>query len=179
MEKTILQVLEEAKEVEVLEEVNGMQVVSFADFGTKAYASVKNGEPGGVRHYNPDGSIACSATKYVAVNPDYLYSNRFKVEKTKNEKDKEVTELWVVIGQTSDDAFLCIQNQDGRIPLTRIPCYVFKKGFQNKIELIRREYVSDKVFANEFKDELDKESLQKLLPLLNSDANKTKKAMPI
>lgn len=167
----IFDVINEGKEAEVLGNSKGKELVDYADYHARTRALIDAGIEG-ERVYNPDGSIAKTKTLVTATNKNMMYLNRYKVTDDK--------EMYVVMGGIGDDdAFDCIQHQYDRVPFTKVPCFIFKRGNHNKLEYKGSTTVTDIDFANNFGGELDEETMKKLIELMRTNKVSNKKSMPI
>ena len=152
----ILDSLKRAEEIEPLYEQNGVKVVSFEDQRAAAQAEITEGVDLGNRTVNPDGTIARSRTKYAAINPDYLYMNRYK---------KIGTKLVLVTD------YRAIKEQSrGRVYLRQIPAYVISRNPDTK-ELVLDKVitVSDTEFIGEYTRQLSPAAMKQIIPLLQSE----------
>ena len=161
----ILESLKRAEEVKPLYEQNGIKVVSFEDQRAVAQAEIINDVDLGNRTVNPDGTIARSRTKYAAINPDYLYMNRYK---------KIGTKLVVVT-----DYRAIKEQSSGRIYTKQIKAFVFSrtdKGIKKDMMTL----VEDKDFVSEYTKTLNPSAMAELIPLMmEGDNNLTADDLPI
>ena len=166
MEKSITQILEDAKNIEILAiDSEGSQYVSFEDYVNATTADAVNKEGLGLIPLNPDGSPAGTPHKYVAVSLEQLFLNRYRV---RDGKVEVVTDWWCITAQSS-----------GRIPMSRIPCYVLGRDGK-KLVYEKTITISDSEFLSDFTGSLDREAMTLILPLLaKKDHGVTKDKLPI
>lgn len=162
-----------AEEKEILEnrviaEKDGRIYVNFHDAAILNSASKFAGDDDtGLRKHNPDGSIASSRARVVAINPDFFFLNRVKVKGSNGNK-----KLWVVC--SLGDGFRCITEQArGTCFLKAIPVYVFGRETEDKDrkgELILEKVttITDTEFITEYKDTLSNDLMAELMPKILS-----------
>jgi len=149
----ISEVLERAKEIEPIAVKNGATIVSFADAMTLANADMVEGKSDlGMRAYNPDGTIARSKARFVAINVDSYFANRYKV---KSKKMYVVTDYRAIKEQNT-----------GKCYIKNVPCYVFYRDENGKLAIEKVMTVSDSEFISEFTNTLNNKTMAELLPLI-------------
>lgn len=112
MAKTIMEILGDAEKAQTIATgPNGEEYVSMEDYVNLTTADTINGKDAlRVPEMNPDGTPAGSIYHYLAVDVRQLLLNRYAV---KDDKLCVVTDWWSINEQDS-----------GRLPRTRIPCFV-------------------------------------------------------
>lgn len=161
---------EKVDKVRPLAEKDGQVYVTFED--AAVLNSYNADEPKtGMQTRNPDGSLASTGKRVIAVNPDYFFANRYKVKGKK---------MYVVSGHTAE-GYRCIKEQEtGRVFLKHIPVYVIARDADGKLMVEKATVVSDTEFISEFTNKLDNSSMAEILPLIASyGSNVTPSAMPI
>lgn len=165
-EKSILEILEDAKKATILAEgPNGEKYVPFEDYVNLTTADVIEGRNLVPFETNPDGSPAGTSTKYLAVSLGQLFLNRFKHE---DDKLYVVTDWWSINEQAS-----------GRPPMKLIPCYVIaREGKKLKLEQVIN--ITDTEFLSDFRGELGYKAMAQILPLISAgEPEKTTEELPI
>lgn len=157
--------LDGAKDAKPVAEFDGLKAYTFEDYVNVTSVEQMNNTELGLTKFNPDGSPAKTPTKYVAVNVENFFINRYRqVKKT----------IQVVID------YWCITEQvNGKIPLKQIPCYVISRNEDGKLQLDKIITVSDEEFLSSFKNSLDRESMEQILPLLKEAPAITKDKLAI
>lgn len=171
MNKPISQILADAKMVKPIAITeDGKLCVSFEDYVNLTVADEVENNDLGLVEMNPDGTPACTPTKYLAVSLEQLFLNRYKVVTEGTEKKLYVVTDW-----------LCIMRQNtGLTPVERIPCYVLSRGKDKKLMYEKTITISDDEFVSDFTGSLDREAMTQILPLLaKKDNGITKDKMPI
>lgn len=155
---SIGEILEAAKEVKPIGEVNGIKITTFHDQNTLAQADLIEGEvSSGIAQMNPDGSVARSTYRYAAVNVDALFENRYK-EITENRRKK----LLVVT-----DYRACKEQSSGKIYRKTILGFVIARDEEtNQLVLERTQLVQDDDFVKDFLGKLDIDAMGQILPLI-------------
>lgn len=142
----------------VITNVKGTPVVSFADQRDLGQAYTRDHVDVGLRKTNPDGSIARSRYHSAAVNMDWFYDNRYRVNGDKME---------LVTSQTSD-GWKAIQGaRSGRLGCKQVTAYVFKREGK-ALKFDSTVLISDTDFIADFTHKLDKEAMKEVLPLIPS-----------
>lgn len=166
--------LEEEKEIRenrIIAEKDGAVYVSTKDAAILNSANSCDHEDTGLRSYNPDGSVASTGKRVHAVNPDFYFSNRYRVKAKK---------LYIVSGHTPD-GFRCIQEQNsGRCFIKSIPCAVLTRDENKELVLEKITTVSESEFISDFNKTLDNKTMAEILPLIvKSGSDMTADPMPI
>lgn len=164
--QTLREAMDKVKDVKPITVNNGVKVVTFEEQRDLAQLEMMEGQDalGGLQ-INPDGSVARTPITYSAVNPDVYYMNRYC--KVKNE-------LFVVIDKRA------IQGaQTGSVYIAQVPAAVITRDGNGNLRFDRMITVSDDKFIAEFTDELDNESMAKILPLLEQGSVSAKTTLPI
>lgn len=161
-------------------EKDGEVYVSFED--AAILNSYNADEPRtGLQRYNTDGSLATTGKLVHALNPEYYFSNRYKV---KNKK------MYLVSGHTTD-GYRCIKEQkSGHTFIKSIPVYVLARGADVKddkgnvtkgeLYVEKMTTVTEMEFVAEYTEMLKPKDMAEILPLLTSyGTDKTATGMPI
>lgn len=157
--------LDGAKEARPIAQFDGLTAYSFEDYVNVTSVEQMNNTELGLVKFNPDGSPAKTPTKYVAVNVETFFMNRYRqVKKT----IQVVIDYWCIVEQST-----------GKIPIKQIPCYVISRNEDGKLQLDKTITVSDEVFLADFNKSLDRESMEQILPLLNQAPAMTKDTLAI
>ena len=167
----VLEVLEKAQAVKPIARKNGKDVVSFED--AVALSNAEGFEPSpkiGVRKYNPDGSPTGIRARYVAINPDKFFANRYAVKGKAGSRKM----LVVVDGRAIDE------QARSKCPWKTVPAYVFTRDAENQLYISGIEMVSDEEFLSDFTNILDNANMSKLAPMIaNYGADTTTSELPI
>lgn len=167
MSKSIMDILNDAENAKIIAVgQNGEEYVSLEDYVTLTTADKINGKEAlRAPEMNPDGTPAGSMYHYVAVSVEQLFLNRYKVD---NDKVNVVTDWWSISEQDS-----------GRLPRTRIPCYVIgRKGKELVCE--KTITISGDDFLANYTKSLDREAMSQILPLIaRRDKGITEDKLPI
>lgn len=162
MAKKMVEVLNQAEEVNPLAEVNGIKVVSFEEAQTLNQANLMRKEMGeetetGDRTFNPDGTIARSKTTVAAVNYDSMFLNRYRMVKRRGENNV----LEVVVD------YRAIREQErGHIYVQRIQSFIIKRNDAGELELEQITTVSDREFISEFTHQLNAKAMAEIYPII-------------
>lgn len=152
------EILDAAKEVKPIGEINGVKITTFHDQNTLAQADLIEGEvASGIAQMNPDGSVARSTYRYAAVNVDALFENRYReISEGRKKKIEIVT-----------DYRACKEQNSGKIYRKTIVSFVISRDEEtNKLVLERTQLVQDDVFVKEFIKKLDIDAMGQILPLI-------------
>lgn len=148
------EVLAKTEKVEPIAELNGVKVVTFEEQRDLAQLDALQKPDLGILHFNPDGSVAATPTRFAAVNLEHYYINRYK--KVKNE-------LYVVTD------YRAIKEQaDGRVYLKQIPAFVIGRDSNGNLQLSKMVTVSDTEFVSDFTHTLNNNAMKQIMPLLVS-----------
>jgi len=153
-----------------LAEKDGEKICTFED--AAVLNSFNAQEPKiGTQTRNPDGTLARTGKRVHAINPDYFFSNRYKVKGKK---------LHVVSGHTVE-GYRCIKEQaSGHVYLKTIPVYVLSRDAEGNLVLDKTTTISDTEFISDFTNKLDNKSMAEIMPLIASSGSEiTADSMPI
>lgn len=168
---------QEIREKRIIAEKDGAVYVDFHDAAVLNSANSYEGDADtGMRKYNPDGSLAASRKRVVALNPDFYFMNRYKVKGAGANK-----KMLVVSGHTPE-GFRCIKEQSsGRCHIKTIPVYVLSRDESKNLVLDKQTTVTESEFISDFKDTLSNNLMAEVLPLIAEAGADTKAAteMPI
>lgn len=161
-----------ADSIKPLAEKDGHIYVNFDEAATMNSINMLNKANTGMQVRNGDGSIASTGKTVHAVNPDYFFANRYK--------KKNKTTLLVVSGH-EPTGYRCIKEQEqGKIHIKTIPCYVFVRTDGGELKLDKVATVSDSEFISDFTNTLTHKSFAELLPMITSYGHEiTADEMPI
>jgi len=151
-------VLSEASEVKSIGNLNGKEVLSFQDNNAKMKAETLdkgvNGKPPelGKREMKADGTgYKRTMTSHVAVDPNTLYENRYRIVGEGKDKKYEVVVDYRAIGEQAN----------GNIYSHILTAYVVgKKGSGLAVE--KTKTITAEEFTSEFIEKLDMESMTKV-----------------
>ena len=152
----VLDTLKKADAVQPIAEKDGMKVVSFDDAVLLAQAEIIENEPDvGIRHLNPDGTLARSKVTIAAVNEDSMYDNRFR-----RMGQKKMIQIVVDKRAIRDQA-------TGKIYTARVPAYQIVRE-NGRLKEDRILTVSDDEFIGEFVEKAGKKDMVEILPLIDA-----------
>ena len=163
---------EKADKIVPMAEKDGQVYCSFEDASILNSVNAEEPQGTGMQTRNPDGSIASTGKRVHAINPDYFFSNRYKVKGKK---------LHVVSGH-EPTGYRCIKEQrSGHVFVKTIPCYVIARNDKGDLVLEKVITISDTEFISDFTNTLDHKSMAEILPLITAYGNSgiTADAMPI
>lgn len=158
MNKSITEILGDAENATIIARgPNGEEYVSLEDYVNLTTADTINGRDAMRRpEMNPDNTPAGSMYHYLAVNVEQLFLNRYAVREDDGEdKVFVVTDWWTISEQES-----------GRLPRKRIPCYVIKRAGK-ELKYDKTVTISDDEFLSDFTKSLDREAMAQILPLIS------------
>ena len=166
------EILEKADQAKPLAQTDMGDVYTFED--AAAINNLNSIEPKGtgLQTRNKDGSLASTGKRVHAINPNYFFANRIRV---KNKK------MYVVSGH-EPTGFRCIREQEqGKIFIKTIPCYVFNRDKDtNELFIEKVTTISDSEFISEFTDTLSNEAMAEILPMIaRHGKERTAVPMPI
>ena len=158
--------------IKPMAEKDGQVYVDFEQASIMNSVHAEEPQGTGMQTRNPDGSIASTGKRVHAINPDYFFSNRYKVKGKK---------LHVVSGH-EPTGYRCIKEQrSGHVFVKTIPCYVIARNDKGDLVLEKVITISDTEFISDFTNTLDHKSMAEILPLITAYGNSgiTADAMPI
>lgn len=169
------ELFDKADKVKPMAEKDGQVYVTFDEAATLNSINSYEGKGTGQQVRNHDGSLASTGKTVHAVNPDYFFANRYKVKGAKGNQKMHIVSGHEPIG------FRAIKEQEqGKIFIKTIPCYVIARGEDGKLALEKVATVSDSEFISDFTHTLNHESMAEILPLIaNSGTSMTADDMPI
>ena len=173
--KAIEELIDKKKKIKPLAEKDGQLYMTFEDAATMNNVNAYEGKGTGTQVRNKDGSLASTGKTVHAVNPDYFFANRYKVKGAKG------NQKMLVVSGHNPIGFRCIKEQEqGKIFIKTIPCYVIARGEDGKLAVEKVATVSDSEFVSDFTHTLNHESMAEILPLIaNSEQGITADDMPI
>ena len=162
---------EKADNVKPFAEKDGQVYVSFEDAAVLNSVNAEEPSGTGLQTRNHDGTLASSGKRVHAVNPEYFFSNRYKVKGKK---------LHVVSGH-EPTGYRCIKEQSsGHVFVKTVPVYIFARDEEKNLVLEKVSTISDTEFISDFTNKLDNKSMAELLPLITEHGNEmTADSMPI
>ena len=162
---------EKADNVRPYAEKDGQVWVNFEDASILNSVNAEEPSGTGLQTRNADGTLASSGKRVHAVNPNYFFSNRYKVKGKK---------LHVVSGHEAV-GYRCIKEQSsGKVFVKTIPVYIFSRDEDKNLVLEKVSTISDTEFISDFTNTLDHKSMAELLPLITEYGNDmTADSMPI
>ena len=162
---------EKADNVKPFAEKDGQVYVSFEDASVLNSVNAEEPSGTGMQTRNRDGSLASTGKRVHAINPNYFFANRYKVNGKK---------LYVVSGH-EPTGFRCIQEQArGRVFVKTVPVYVVVRDKDGNLVLESMTTVSDREFVADYTKTLDHKSMAEILPLITEHGNDiTADSMPI
>jgi len=169
------ELFDKADKVRPMAEKDGHVYVNFEDASVLNSVNSYEGGGTGMQMRNPDGTLASTGKTVHAVSETHFFYNRYRV---KGSKGKE--KMYVVSGH-EPIGFRCIQEQDrGKIHVKTIPCYVFSRDEERKLNLEKVTTISDTEFVSDFTHTLNNKSMAELLPLITAyGSDITADEMPI
>lgn len=169
------ELFDKADKVKPMAEKNGQVYVTFDEAATLNSVNSYEGNGTGMQVRNADGSLASTGKTVHAVNPDYFFANRYKVKGAKGNQ-----KLLVVSGHEPIGFRVIKEQEQGKIFIKTIPCYVIGRDDDGKLALEKVSTVSDSEFISDFTHTLKHESMAEILPLIaNSGTGMTADDMPI
>lgn len=166
----IKETLEAAENVTPIAIKDGKKIVTFQD--AKVLQDAEGYEPTpstGVRRYNPDGSLAATEARVVAINEDSYFANRYKLLGKGSKKMSVVTD-WRAIQEQSS----------GRCYKKNLTSYVFARNEQGELYIEKIDSVSDTEFLSDYTNILDNTNMAQLVALIDAyGSDITTSEMPI
>lgn len=159
------ELIEKTEKVKPIGMMNDIPVVTFEEQRDLAQVDKLMNTDMGILNFNPDGTVAETPTKYVSVNLDSYYINRFK---------KVEDALYIVTD------YRAIKEQgSGRVYMKQIPAFVVKRNKKGDLYLEKTVTISDNEFIADFTHILNHEAMKTVLPLLVSGAGVTEEGLTI
>lgn len=159
------ELIEKTEKVKPVTEINGIPVVTFEEQRDLAQVDKLMNVNMGILNFNADGSVAETPTKYVSVNLDSYFINRFK---------RVENSLYIVTD------YRAIKEQgSGRVYLKQIPAYVVSRNKKGDLFLEKTVTVSDNEFISDFTHILNHEAMKTVMPLLVSGIGVTEEGLTI
>lgn len=170
------QILEQAKKIQPIAEVNGAKIVDYTDASVLSAKELINDKLGenvnlGDVEVNPDGTIARVAVPVIAMNEDKRLMNRYRVVGKKGGGK---------LLQVVTDYRAVKEHSTGKVYLARIPVYELERNDSGKLLLIRMTTVSADDFIGKFDEQLNNEAMYEVLEAISVNTeDATKSEMPI
>lgn len=159
------ELIEKTEKVQPIAEANGIPVYTFEQQRDLAQVDKLMNVDMGLLTFNPDGSVAETPTKYVAINLEHYYINRFK---------RVGKSLYIVT-----DYRAISEQSSGRVYLKQIPAFVISRNKDGDLYLEKTVTVSDDEFIADFTHILNREAMKTVLPLLVSGQGVTSEDLSI
>jgi len=169
MEKTMMQAISDAEKAKPFAEINGTPVVTFEEYADLVTRDHYMKSAPGIIPVNDQGIPTRSLTPYLAMNPDVMFLNRFRVV-----KDKGRQVLQVVIDRRVID-----EQSRGAVSKVQIPAICLVRGEDGQLVNEKTVLVSDREFITEFTNHLTNEAMGQLAPLLTGGEDPTASSIPI
>lgn len=154
------QVLNEADQIEPIVVINGTPIYDFNDAVTLNNAELMEIKQSGKRvdlgdrEMNADGiTYKRTQKRHAAVDPKKMFLNRYRVV-----NGKGASKFYEVV----TDYRSIREQENGQISVSHVPVMVVAKGEEGSIVIKERKTVAADEFVNEFKRELDTESMIKI-----------------
>lgn len=155
----ITDILERAKNITTIAEIDGVKIVSFEDYRDAAVAAkIVGNKDVGVRALNPDGTVASSYHEYAAVNLDSWFANRYMLSGKKILR--VVTDYRAIKEQSS-----------GRVYTSRLISYNVER-VDGKLVCTGADYITDVNFVKEYTHQLDAAGASEVLRAINDYKDK-------
>lgn len=157
----LLDILEQAKDVEPIAVRNGVKIYSMEDARTVMKANALEGEDSlPLMTRNPDGSIARSRHNIAIISENDLYDNRCFRKKTPGQGSDE---FWIVSTATTS-GYRAIR---ARMNDEQIYAYIVTRDKDTQELVLKRvTTVSAADFKSDFTHRLDEKSMKQILPLI-------------
>ena len=169
MEKTLMQAIQDAEKVKPFAELNGKPVVTFEGYSDLVSRDHYMKTVPGIVPVDERGLPVASLTPYVAMNPEVMFMNRFRVVK---DKGKQV--LQVVIDRRAID-----EQSRGMVYKSHLPAVCLVRDDSGELVYDKTVLISDKEFLSEFTRHLDQETMSIIAPLLVGGEDPTADSLPI
>lgn len=164
--------LNRANEVTPISEKEGIKVVSYEDASILQQEQMLKDKMGedidlGDVEINPDGTIAKTRLKVLAMNEDRRLDNRFRtIGKKGGGKLLQVVTDYRIVAE--------------KMKFSRVPMYEFERGEDGKLQLIRETTVSYEEYLEKFTDRLNNEAMHEILrTMARNDKDVSRNEMPI
>lgn len=168
MEKTLMQAIQDAEKVKPFAELNGKPVVTFEGYNDLVSRDHYMKSVPGIVPVDDRGLPTASLTPYVAMNPEVMFMNRYRVV-----KDKGRQVLQVVTDRRAID-----EQSRGQVYKSHLPAVCLVRE-EDDLKYEKTILISDKEFLAEFTHHLDYEAMSIIAPLLVSGADPTADSLPI
>lgn len=168
MEKTMMQAIQDAEKVKPFADLNGKPVVDFEGYNDLVSRDHYMKSVPGIVPVDDRGLPTRSLTNYVAMNPDVMFMNRFRVV-----KDKGRQVLQVVIDRRAID-----EQSRGIVYKSQLPAICLVRE-EEDLRYDKTVLVSDREFLTEFTHHLTNETMASIAPLLVGGEDPTAEALPI
>lgn len=144
--------IEKTENINPVATVNGVPVVSFEEQRDLAVVDKMTNPGMGDLDFNPDGTVARTPVRAMAVNLDNYYINRYKQVKN-------------TIQVVTD--YRAIKEMDsGSVYLKQIPAYVIARDGEGALYCKEVVNISDTDFLAGFTHMLNREAMAQVLPLI-------------
>lgn len=168
MEKTMFQAVQDAEKVKPFAELNGKPVVTFEEYNDLVSRDHYMKAVPGIIPVDDRGLPTASLTNYVAMNPDVMFLNRYRVVK---DRGKQV--LQIVIDRRAID-----EQPRGMVYRANLPAICLVRE-EDELKYDKTVLVSDKEFLSEFTHHLSNETMSEIAPLLVGAEDPTADSLPI
>lgn len=175
----MLEMLEEEREIRdnrIIAEKDGDVYVNFHDASVLNSANAYDPEGISTQQRNPDGTLASTGKRVHAINPDYYFSNRYKVRQFGQKR-----KMYILSGHTPEGFRLIQEQATGHCYMKTIPVAVISRDAETK-ELVfeKMDTITEQEFIGDFTRTLDNKSMAEILPLIvEQGVNMTANEMPI
>ena len=168
MEKTMMQAIQDAENVKPFAELNGKPVVTFEGYNDLVSRDHYMKSVPGIVPVDDRGLPTKSLTNYVAMNPDIMFMNRFRVV-----KDKGRQVLQIIIDRRAID-----EQAKGIVYKSQIPAICLVRE-EEDLRYDKTVLVTDREFLTEFTHHLDNTTMASIAPLLVGGEDPTAESLPI
>lgn len=168
MEKTMFQAVQDAEKVKPFAELNGKPVVTFEEYNDLVSRDHYMKAVPGIIPVDDRGLPTASLTNYVAMNPEVMFMNRYRVVK---DHGKQV--LQVVIDRRAID-----EQSRGMVYKAHLPAVCLVRE-EEGLRYDKTVLVSDKEFLSEFTRHLSDDAMKAIAPLLSGAEDPTADSLPI
>lgn len=164
----MMQAISDAEKVKPFAEVNGIPVVDFEGYNDLTARDYYMKSAPGIVPVDDRGFPTKTPTPYLAMNPDVMFMNRYRVVK---EKGRAI--LQVVI-----DRRAILDQPRGTIYKAQIPAICLYRDESGELRYDKTVLVSDKEFIADFINHLTNEAMREIAPLMNGE-DPTANSIPI
>lgn len=168
MEKSMMQAIQDADKVKPFAELNGKPVVTFEEYNDLVSRDHYMKSVPGIVPVDDRGLPTASLTNYVAMNPDVMFQNRYRVV-----KDKGRQVMQVIIDRRAID-----EQSRGMVYKTSLPAMCLVRE-DDELRYEKTVLVSDREFLSEFTHHLTNEAMATIAPLLVGGEDPTADSLPI